>query len=59
MNKITDPKKIKEFVISTIRSGNRERIVKVLQRYYSVVLSKEKKKTNGDIVEEAKRIFGS
>lgn len=47
---------IKKYVKDTILLGDKERISKVLQRYYSVVLKKEEK--SGDIVEEAKRIFG-
>ena len=57
MNKITDPKKIKEYVISTIRSGDKDRIQKVLMRYFSVMKEKEQKNT-ASVIEEAKRVFG-
>jgi len=56
MNKITDPKKIKEYVISTIRSGDKDRIQKVLMRYFTV-LKEEEQKNSARVVEEAKRVF--
>ncbi len=53
MQKLTDPAKIKEYVISTIKTGNKDRIQKVLARYFSVMGKKK------DIVETAREIFGS
>lgn len=51
--KLSDPEKIKEFVIATIRTGNKERIQKVLQRYFDIFILKKKE----DIFETAKKIF--
>jgi len=57
MQKLTNPEDIKEYVISTIRLGNKDRIQKVLLRYFSVMKEKEQKNT-ASVIEKAKRVFG-
>ena len=47
-------KEAKEFVIKTLKQGDRERIQKVLKRYFEYIKSPPVK----DIVKEAKEIFG-
>jgi hypothetical protein len=59
MPKITDSNKIKEYVVKTIRSGDKDRIQKVLRRYFEW-LREEKNSAaeKTEIDDEAKRIFG-
>lgn len=49
-------KEIKDYVIHTIKTGNKERIKKVLTRYQEW-MKKEKDKREDDIVKKAKEIF--
>ncbi len=56
MQKITDHQKIKEYVVKTIRSGNKDRIQKVLRRYFDWL--KETELSEKSNIDEAKIIFG-
>lgn len=49
-------KEIKNYVIQTIKTGNKERIKKVLARYQEW-LKKERNEKEDDIVKKAKEIF--
>ena len=53
-------KEIKDYVIATIQSGNKARIIAVLNRYYAYLKeNKPAKKEKYDVYEEAKKIFTS
>lgn len=59
MTKLTDPQKIKDYVVDTIRTGNKDRIQKVIKRYFDFLKEQKQKYSNEDIVKEAREIFSN
>lgn len=60
MNKLKTPEEVKQYVIDTINSGNKDRIVMVLKRYWNYLKENGRnfKKNDGEnLYETVKQIF--
>ena len=57
--KLTTHKQIKDYVIATLKTGNKKRIIKVMNRYIKWISKNHKPKEDikEDIVTLAKKIF--